>query len=260
MWGELKLVRAFSNNFTITIFVRKRQSTKSGGKPKSKKKKSKEADTEEIRAQRTRSRSLTGLFNRVRDKVNKLERLTPSWDWHFEVEKNTFNSRSSKHKYKSGEKASDLTKRVATDRLSRNFKECLTLVKKIESLDSNFVVTLRAISPESDSVRKKNIHKYVTQGEDDDVLASEGSQESIPSSVGSQEVPTNGDLEREEFRLSCRICRDDIFLQDAPSFVACLKPAGKAHFAAHFHCLGLYPANKSERMDVRSWYNCPAHC
>ena len=80
-----------------------------------------------------------------------MERLTPTWDWQFEVEKNSFNSRSTKHKYKSSDKASDLPKRVTVDRLSRYFKECLNEVKKIKQLDNDFVVTLRAYKPEGET-------------------------------------------------------------------------------------------------------------
>ena len=200
---------------------------------------------------------MTDLYKKILEKIHKLERLTPSWDWQFEIEKNCFNSRTSKHKYKSGDKSSDLPKRVTTDRISRYFNNCLTDVLKIENLDSDFVVTLRAIKPEGESNRKKNIHQYQTPAESES--GPESSQESAANSGSSQEALGSQNVEDDGFTLSCRICRDDIYLQDVATYVACLKPAGKAHFAAHFSCLGLFPSTKSERMDIRHMYRCPAH-
>ena len=71
----------------------------------------------------------------MKEKIHKLERLTPTWDWNFEVDKNTYNARDSKHKFISAAKASDLPKRTVTDRISRIFKEFLNEVKSIEEID-----------------------------------------------------------------------------------------------------------------------------
>ena len=254
--GWIKLPNIYSTsswhelNFNKKI-TRNRKRGSGDAKTNSKKKKP-DADEEERKAQTKKSRQLTDSFNKIKEKIHQLERLTPTWDWHFEVEKNIFNSRSSKHKYKSAEKASDLPKRTSVDRISRLFKECLTNVKKI---DENFVVSLKATKPEGESNRKKNIHYYVTPTETES--GTEGSQESLENS--SEEVLTSQEVDCDELTLSCRLCKDDIFLQDVTQYAACLKPAGKPHFAAHFQCLGLFPTSKSERMDTRHIYRCPAH-
>ena len=188
-----------------------------------------------------------------------MERLTPTWDWLFEIEKNCYNTRTSKNKYKSFDKASDLPKRVITDRIHRLFKNCLSDVLEIEKLDPNFCVTLKAVKPEGESRSKKNIHAYET-AKDAGESEAEDSEELAASSQSSNEALGSQDVDNEGFSLSCRICREEIFLlEDAAKYVACLKPAGKPHYGSHFSCLGLFPSNKSDRMDIRHMYRCPAH-
>ena len=129
-------------------------------------------------------------------------------------------------------------------------------MSKIEHLDDDYVVTLKASKPEAESHRKKNIHSYVTPVENES--GTEDSQESLENSESSEAL-TSQEFDGEDLTLSCRLCRDDIFLQDVTSYAACLKPAGKAHFAAHFQCLGLFPSSKSERLEIRQIYKCPVH-
>ena len=157
----------------------------------------------EILNQRKKGRQLTDKFKRVQEKIQKLERLTPTWDWIFEVDKNTYNARTSKHKYRSAVKASDLSKRNVTDRISRYFKECLNEVKQIEDIDSEYVVTIKAIKPEGESNRVKNIHEYVTADVNDSPA-----EDSQGSNLGndSEEVLTSQEVDDEGFCASCRYC------------------------------------------------------
>eukprot|EP00092_Neocalanus_flemingeri_P018687 GFUD01020239.1.p1 GENE.GFUD01020239.1~~GFUD01020239.1.p1 ORF type:complete len:365 (+),score=88.28 GFUD01020239.1:246-1340(+) len=233
---------------------RKKATTPSSLRNAAKKKRS-DADNEERRAGLKKARNLTDLFKKVTEKVHQLERLTPTWEWVFNIKKNVFNTRSSKHKYKSAEKASDLARKVIVNRVSRTFNSCLADIKIIENLDPNYIVTLQATKPEDGTSRKKNIHDYTTRL-DDEEASSQGSRTGCSSS---DEIATSQEIDEEEVILSCRICRDDVSMQDVVSNIACLKPAGKAHFGAHFKCLGLFPTSKSDRIELRSMYRCPAH-
>ena len=242
----------------MTLIFRKRTVSEEAARDKAKKsKKKKNVPNEKEQDQKQKSRQLTEKFKRVKEKIHKLERLTPTWDWNFEVEKNSYNSRDSKHKFTSATKASDLPKRTVTDRISRIFKECLNEVKNIEEIDQEFKVTLKALKPESESTRK-NIHDYMTKtGDEAPPEDSQGSH--LGGGGSSEELLTSQEVADDEISTSCRYCRDEIFLQDTRSYVACLKPAGRAHFAAHFACLGLFPTSKMERIDIRSIYSCPVH-
>ena len=179
---------------------KRRAEEQATGATRAKKRKNHEV-VDEQKEKIRKSRRVTELYKKVVEKIRKLERLTPTWSWKFEIEKNCYNTRSTKHKYSSADKSSDLSKRVRVDRISRYWNGCLTAVKDIEKLDENFFVTIRATQPESES-RKKNIHQYESKVESESEEEIAASSESSDEALGSQEIGDDG------FFLSCRMCRD----------------------------------------------------
>ena len=115
------------------------------------------ADKLQAKARVRTSKALTILFNKLQHKISVLEPLTPTWKWVCNVDKSTTNARFGitvilqLNKYKSPDKLHDLTRKVATNRISRTWGECIEIAKKIELLDTGFSVTVEAIKPEMES-------------------------------------------------------------------------------------------------------------
>jgi len=237
----------------------KKVAMSAGNTKKKERKRIREPTVEELaaKAQIRKNKALSLMFNKLRGKICLLEPLAPTWSWVCNVDKNSTNSRSTKHKYTSPPKLRDMTQIVATNKISRIWLDCVQLAKDIENLDPSFCVTLRADKPETDRNARMGKHQYSTQPEGEISETEESSQDLSQGSVSSQESQhRNMDTDA---TTDCRVCKEPIFLDCVQDFIACTQPSGSVHFSAHFVCLGFYTQSAVERKALRASYRCPRH-
>jgi len=225
------------HNESSTSPVKSKPTRKKKVKPSEKPKKRKKdprtheeepsAETLAAKARVKNAKALTMLFNKIRSKIGVLEPLTPTWSWVCTVDKNTANTRSSKHKYKSPPKLQDMTKSVATKRISRTWLDCMTLVEEIEKLDPAYRVTFEANKPENERNARLGKHKYETKDPNnpDPELDSEVSSQELSQGSESSRAPSVGTVNSEnEVFVDCRVCKEPIVLDCVQEYIACTEP------------------------------------
>jgi hypothetical protein len=106
-------------------------------------------------------------------------------------------------------------------------------------------------------------HQYTTEDLENPSVEMDSESETSSQDVfhGSfvSQASSGVDNPEAEVSVDCRVCKEPIFLDCVQDYFACTQPSGRAHYPAHFVCLGFYTRGPIERKSIRASYRCPRH-